>query len=132
MHDVAIQTVAQPLLATNPLLEPGDLHVGYDEPRPFPTLGAPHDLASLAATVPLRCLTPASPYGLHTWVGAEFVAIMTGQITPTMDGFTAQEVVDFRNATIVSVDPSTGEQARAHFDLATTTAGLQMVDASLS
>lgn len=49
-----------------------------------------------------------------------------------MDGFTAQEVEDFRNAIIVSVDPPTGEEARANFDLATAAASLQMVDATSS
>ncbi|XWN29983.1 MAG: hypothetical protein ROR55_21175 [Devosia sp.] len=71
---------------------------------------------------------PATHYGLHTWAGADFVAILTGQVTPPIEGYTAQQVEDFRNAIIVSVDPPTGEEARAHFDLATAAAGLQMID----
>ncbi|MEM8648469.1 MAG: hypothetical protein AAGF86_19315 [Pseudomonadota bacterium] len=73
---------------------------------------------------------PATHYGLHTWAGTAFVAIMTGQVTPTMDGFTAQEVEDFRSAIIVSIDLPTSEEARAHFDLTIASLGIQMVQLS--
>jgi len=80
-------------------------------------------------SVPLSATgeAPATHYGLHTWAGPEFTAIMTGQVTPEIDGYTAQNIADLLAAITVSVDPPSGATKRTHFNEVIADLGLTVI-----
>jgi hypothetical protein len=77
---------------------------------------------------------PATHLGLHTWATDAFIAIATGQVTLTIEGYTAQDIANLLAAITVSVEPSVGEQIlkrKAHFDYVASSLGLQTIEVAL-
>ena len=77
---------------------------------------------------------PATHYGSHAWAGVEFVAIMTGQVVPEIEGVSEAEINALLGAITVSVDPVVDEQLltkRAHFDYVIEQLGLQVLEAEI-
>ena len=80
-------------------------------------------------SVPLSAdgLDPATHWGAHAWASPEFVAIMTGHITPEIPGITPEEIAGVLSQITVSVDAE-GLMMRAHFDHVLIDRGLQVVE----
>lgn len=77
---------------------------------------------------------PVTHYGAHSWAGPEFVAIMTGQVTPEIAGVASEDIEAMLSLITVSVDPVVDEQTltkRAHFEHVIDGLGLQRVEAQL-
>ena len=79
-------------------------------------------------TVPLSAngQSPATHYGACTYVGPGWEAILTGQVTPEVDGVTEAEINALRAQLIVDV--SDGQCERPHFEAVISAQGLQVVE----
>jgi hypothetical protein len=77
---------------------------------------------------------PPTHYGSHSWAGPDFVAIMTGQVTPEIDGVSEAEIAAVLGQCTVSVDPVVDDQLltkAAHFDHVAASLGLQRIIAEI-
>lgn len=70
---------------------------------------------------------PATHWGCHAWATPQFVAIMTGQVTPEIPGVTPEQIAGILSQITVSVDAN-GLTMRAHFDHVIAGLGLQVVE----
>lgn len=70
---------------------------------------------------------PATHWGAHAWATPEFVAIMTGQVVPEIEGVTPEQIAGVLSQITVSVDAN-GLSMRAHFDYVITEHDLKIVE----
>ena len=69
---------------------------------------------------------PTTHWGCHAWATPQFVAIMTGQVTPEIPGVTPEQIAGILSQITVSVDAN-GLTMRAHFDHVIAEQDLQII-----
>jgi len=70
---------------------------------------------------------PVTHWGCHAWATPQFVAIMTGQVTPEIPGVTPEQIAAILSQLTVSVDAE-GLTMRAHFDHVIGDLGLRVIE----